>query len=109
MSLLDTYLIIGLVVGQEEPFSISIAKSETVRDVKDLVKKIKHDTFVGTETRFLDLYHVEIPEDDELMANVRAHPLDSPLLATAPLIDIFPCAPKENMIHLLVKPSELHW
>jgi hypothetical protein len=109
MSLSDIYTVFCIIVGEVTPFSIKIAKSGTVSDMKELIKEEALDIFCGIDTRFLDLYHAEITDDDELVANVKAHPLYSPLLATAPVTDIFPCTPKKRTVHLLVKLSELYW
>jgi Crinkler effector protein N-terminal domain len=109
MSLPDIYTILCILVGEKAPFPIKIAKSGTVNDIKELIKKENPDTLGSIDDRFLDLYHTEFANDDELIANVKAQPLDSPLLATTPLTDIFPCTPKKETVHLLVKPSEWHW
>jgi hypothetical protein len=109
MSLSDIYTVFCVLVGEDASFSIEIAKSGTVSDMKEAIKEKAPNTFRAIDARFLDLYHAEIPYDDELMANVKAHSLHLPLLPTTPVTDIFPCTPKEDMVHLLIKPSELHW
>ena len=74
MSQPDIYTVGCLVIGEDVPFTVEIAKSELVGVLKQLIKEKDPDTFAGIEVNFLDLYHVEITDDDELVANVKAHP-----------------------------------
>jgi Crinkler effector protein N-terminal domain len=112
MSQSDIYTVLCIVIGEDVPFSVEIEKSKIVSQLKDLIKEKRTDVFANIGSNLLDLYHVDIPDapKEDLMASMRAHPLDSrgPLLATTRFTNIFPGTPKDDTIHFIVKPSKLH-
>jgi hypothetical protein len=67
-------------------------------------------TFANMDPRFLDPYHVDIPDAQkaELRASVEASALDFPQLPSRSLIKIFPTGPKPETVHFIVKTSKLH-
>jgi len=105
MSQSDIYTVICIIFGEKNPFEIKIEKNETVGLLKKLIKE-ENANLAGIDTKFLDLYHVDIAEDDSLVTNVKAHPLDSKLPVTASLIEIFPDTPEKHKVHFIVKPSK---
>jgi hypothetical protein len=110
MSQSDIYTALGVVWGEGDPFCVQTQKSETVIQLKKLIKE-ENTVFANLDAKFLDLYHVDIPDDkrEVLMARVLAESLDTPLLASRTLTDIFSAAPpKAATIHFIVKSSNLH-
>jgi hypothetical protein len=91
-------------------FSVRIEKSQTVGQLKDLIKEESNNHFADTDSNSLYLYRVSIPgaNEEDLMASVKAQFLDSPLLATKSLIKVFPDTPKADTVHFIVNPSKLH-
>lgn len=109
MSQSDIYTIICIVAGEDVPFCVEIEKSKTVGWLKALIKEKRTNVFADIDVNFLDLYHVDIPNDEELVVRLKAHPLDdSKLRATKPLTDVFPATPKADTVHFIVNPSKLH-
>jgi hypothetical protein len=110
MSQSDIYTVFGVVWGEGDPFCVQIQKSDTVIQLKKLIKE-ENTVFANLDAKFLDLYHVDIPDDkrEVLMARVLAESLDTPLLASRTLTDIFSATPpKAATIHFIVKSSKLH-
>jgi hypothetical protein len=109
MSQSDVYTVFCIVVGEDVPFCVEIERSRAVDWLKELIKKERSNIFADIDSNFLDLYHVDIADDDELVTKVKAHPLDdSKLPATKSLIDVFPATPKADTVHFIVNPSKLH-
>jgi Crinkler effector protein N-terminal domain len=109
MSQSDTFTILCIVVGEDVPFYIDIEKSKTVDWLKVLIKEKKSSVFADIDPNCLDLYHVDIADNDELVAKVTGYPLDdSKLPATTALTNVFPATPKADTVYFIVNPSKLH-
>jgi len=108
MSQSDIYTVICVLKGEGVAFSVRIEKTEIIDRLKEEIIK-KTSAFTNLDTRFLDLYHVDIPDANEveLMASVEAQTLDNPQLPSTSLIMIFPTGPKAETVHFIVKPSKL--
>jgi len=85
-------------VGEKVPFKVQIKKDETVGRLKKLIKYGRNDIFANTGPNFLDLYHVDLAEDDNLAANVNKElkRQQNPLQVTKKLTDVFGGAPNEG-------------
>jgi hypothetical protein len=109
MSQSDIYTILCIVVNEDVPFYIEIEKGKTIDWLKVLIKKKKSTVLAGIDPDFLDLYHVDIPDDEKLVAKVKAHPLDdSKLPATTVLTNFLPATPKADTVYFIVNPSKFH-
>jgi Crinkler effector protein N-terminal domain len=75
---------------------------------KEVVKK--QSAFATIDSNFLGLYPMDIPDANkvDLMASVKAQTLNSPLLPSKSLTNIFPTGPKADTVHFIVEPSKLH-
>jgi hypothetical protein len=110
MSQSDIYNVFCIILGEGDPFLIEIQKSAPVGRLKQLIKE-ENSEFATIDSKFLDLYRVDIPDAtrEVLMARVLAESLDTPLLATHTLTDNFSTAPpKAATIHFIVKYSKLY-
>jgi hypothetical protein len=109
MSQSNIYTVFCVVVGDYIPFPIEIEKSKTVGWLKGLIKQEMSKLFADIDSNSLNLYHVDIADDRQLVAKVKAYPLDdSNLRPTRLLTSIFPAPPKPDTVHFIVNPSKLH-
>ena len=90
-----------LVVGEKNPFSIKLDRTQTVSELKGLIKVEKRDLFADIGANLLELYHNEIPDDDNLVETVDSIRLENPLRATTSLAKLFKGTPKETTVHIL--------
>jgi hypothetical protein len=102
------YTVFCIDLGGDVPFHI-IERNKTVAELKELLKEKNCVPFADIESTSLDLYHVDIADNDQLVTKMKAHPLDSRLQATKLLTSIFSATPKANTVHFIVNhPSKLH-
>ena len=110
MSQSDIYTVFCISVDEGRAFPIKIEKNETIGWLREVIKEKEPKIFANADSEYLDLYHVDIAEDINLMADVKAYPLDSksPVQTTASLIEIFPDTPERHKIHFIVKLGKFH-
>ncbi|KAG8756997.1 hypothetical protein FRC14_002482, partial [Serendipita sp. 396] len=104
-----TLEIVCLVLGEEAPFIVTIAQNQRVDDLKNAIhKKIQSLSF--TDAHLLDLYSLDVPDDDGLLRAVKdmqkQGKFESPLRVTKRLFKVFPTALKDDIVHILVKAPE---
>ncbi|KAG0071922.1 hypothetical protein BGZ92_004149 [Podila epicladia] len=100
-----------LVDGEAAPFSIRIASSDTVDDLKKAIKTEKTNAFEGVDANNLILWSVSIPvsddddDDDEVPVYIDNIPKDGKkkLKATRELHGVFGDEAAKNMIHIIVQ------
>jgi Crinkler effector protein N-terminal domain len=105
------WTIFCLVFDEYSPFSVKIQPDATVDDLKDAIKAKKQPQFDGFAADSLTLYLVNLPEDDNLVENVKQlltvePPLVS-LKATKQLSVLFPGVPAAETVHILVKTPSI--
>ncbi|KAG0355130.1 hypothetical protein BGZ54_001285 [Gamsiella multidivaricata] len=109
-----------LVDGEGTPnaFSVKIASTDTVDDLKKLIKAEKTNNFSDVDADQLTLWRVSIPDDDDdddedlpvLLDNTPAKDKKK-LKATRELSDVFNENPAKRTIHIIVQrppPGDLH-
>ena len=73
-------------LGEAEPFSVETEKRKTFGHLKTLIKQKNLIVFADISANVLDLYHVDIPDDKDLIINIKAHPLGFKLRITRKLV-----------------------
>jgi len=103
----EIYTVFCLVAGEDVSFPVEIEKSKTVGQLKDAIKKKNPTTFDGIDAKSLTLYHVDLPDDDDLDQNVNKEleRKPKPLRPSEEMADIFSEGLKKRMVHILVQPS----
>ncbi|KAG8790467.1 hypothetical protein FRC16_000864, partial [Serendipita sp. 398] len=104
-----TLKIFCLLSGEENVFPAIIDGNESVGDLKNAIhKKIQSLSF--TDAHLLDLYSLDVPDDDGLLRAVKdmqkQGKFESPLRVTKRLFKVFPTALKDDIVHILVKAPE---
>jgi hypothetical protein len=98
-----------LVVGEEIPFPINIQPDAFVAELKEVINAAKKLVPNGMD-HYLDLYLVNIPNDDKLVENVKqiltAEPPLASLRVTYRLSHYYSTAPPQRTIHILVQPPQ---
>jgi hypothetical protein len=109
MSQPDIYTVFCIVVGEEVPFPVEIEKSKTVGQLKKLIKEERSDLFSGIPANFLNLYHVEIAGGGDMVEKVNQEMSKNPtaLDPMKKLVNIFGGDPKEETLHIIVKPPRM--
>lgn len=99
------YTIFCLVVGDNNPFSVKIAKNETVNTLQDMIKEKQQPKLNNITASDLKLYQVEIAGDDNMANNVTQKMSEGlcPLNAMKKLEYYFPGTPREEAVHILVQ------
>lgn len=102
----EIYTIFCLLVGEDVPFSIKIAKNETVGHSKGLIKEAMKPELDHIDANELDLYYMEITDDSHMTRTVIQRMSENPprLRVTRKLEDIFDGNPKEETIYIVVVP-----
>lgn len=105
----DIYEVFCIAVGEKNPFLVEIGKDETVGDLKELIMETRSDVFAGIAANLVYLYHVDLADDDNFVANVNEELRRQParLRATEEIADIFGGTPKEEAIHIIVQPPRI--
>ena len=84
-------------------FAVDIDSEKLVSHLKKAIKAEKHKTFHGVEADELQLWKVEIRDDqDDLLSNLSLQD-QVELLATKKISKYFPDSPAEEHIHVIVK------
>jgi Crinkler effector protein N-terminal domain len=111
MSQSDIYTILCVVDNEDVAFPVAIDKNMIIGQLKEEIIK-KTPAFANMDPKFLDLYHVDLPDAQkaELKASVDAQALrlDPPQLPSESLTTIFPTGPKPKTVHFIVKTSKPH-
>jgi Crinkler effector protein N-terminal domain len=100
------YTVVCIIADEEVPFAVEIAKSKIVGVLQDMIKEKRRDRFQNTPAPFLALHHVDIVDDDNLVANMATQLLGSKLRTTTPLANIFDGIPKQSTVHFIVQPPK---
>jgi len=102
----EIYTVFCLVAGEDVSFPVEIDKNKTVDQLKKLIKEERGDLFANIASNFLDLYHVDLPDDDDLDQNVNKELERKPkaLKPTEKLAKIFKDGPIEEKVHIIVQP-----
>ena len=84
-------------------FSVKIAPTENVEALKEAIKE-KNNTFEGVDARMLDLWKISIQIDNALKKNLENVDFtNGTLLPLTVLSTLFPEAPAEGQLHIVVK------
>jgi len=108
MSQSEIYTVFCIVVDIGRAFPVDIEKDKTIGQSKELIIEKDPKTFADVQSYLFDLYHVDIADDKDMMANAKAYPLDSPLPATRRLDRTFPNTPERHKVHFIVKLGKFH-
>ncbi|KAG9056128.1 hypothetical protein FS842_000220, partial [Serendipita sp. 407] len=103
-----TLEIVCLVLGEEAPFIVTIARNQLVDNLKEAIYNTKR-SLSFTDPNLLTLYKINLPDDDGLLDAVddmRLNP-KPPLRVTKRLSQVFPAVLKDDTVHILVRPPEL--
>jgi hypothetical protein len=86
------------------PFPVDIEENQTVGDLKKAIKEEDPHAFADLDADDLILYHIEVPDDENMANNVTAIMQEPPpaLRPTVELLDLFPETPKGRTVHILV-------
>src|SRR4051812_23326700 len=89
-------------------FSVEIPRTDTVGDLKGLIKKRKEPEFDNFAADKLVLWKVDIPDDENAAERLRDFKDDpfndaKELRATQKIQKAFPVEPKEDYIHIVVE------
>ena len=90
------------VIGLETSFSVTIKRSETVDDLKELILKRNSNDLKGVDSRRLTIYKVQVP-DSKMLGQLVIQAAKEELLPSALLSRIFPASPPVGTISILVK------
>ncbi|KAG8865594.1 hypothetical protein FRC20_009668 [Serendipita sp. 405] len=103
-----TLEIVCLILGEEAPFIVTIARNQRVDDLKKAIYK-EMQSPPSINPRFLALYLLNLPDDDGLLKAVGDMRPNTkpPLKATKRLSQVFPAVLKDDTVHILVRPPEL--
>jgi len=101
----EIYTVFCIAADEDVPFSVEIDKNKTVDQLKQLIKKARNDLFANIASNFLDLYQVDIPDDDYLdeMVNKKLQGGLNPLKPSKKLVAIYPAGLQEDTVHMLVQ------
>jgi Crinkler effector protein N-terminal domain len=107
----EIYTIFCVTVGENNVFPIEIKSSKTVGTLKKMIKEEKKNRFANIDADSLELYHVEIPDDEHLAKAVNqrfnTEPVLKALRATEELSSLFPETPAKKTVHILVQTPEI--
>ncbi len=76
-SQLQIYCIIN---GEDVPFSVKIESDETVDTLKKVIRGKRMHRLASFEASELNLYHIDIPDDDDLVGNASRQSQTKPVL-----------------------------
>ena len=98
----DTILLMCWVYGDKNPFSVNISREKIVDQLKEAIIAKSPNRFRGIDAYSLDLWHVEIPDDEGELQKLS---LDESkvLRPTLELGDCFQGDPPKRRIHIIVK------
>lgn len=105
----STYTIFCVVIDENIPFPVNVQPHTTVGELK---KAIKAETqmFATVDAHKLTLYPVKIPDDDDLVKNVKKELNNQPLLnalrPTTELSTLFSETPAKGTVHILIRGPE---
>ncbi|KAK3838887.1 MAG: hypothetical protein J3R72DRAFT_180847 [Linnemannia gamsii] len=94
-------------------FSIKISFTDTVGDLKKLIKAEQTPAFDDITVDQLNLWYVSIPDDDDddeipiVLGNVNNKDKKK-LRATRGLLEVFPDKPPKNTIHVIIQRPQVH-
>ncbi|KAF9323662.1 hypothetical protein BG006_001251 [Podila minutissima] len=96
--------------GTSNAFSVKIASTDTVDDLKELIKNKKPVDFEHVDANNLSLWHVSVPDDDDndLPVLLNSVPEKKKLKATAKLSKVFGIGVPEDTIHVIVQRPQVH-
>jgi Crinkler effector protein N-terminal domain len=94
--------------GEYKLYPIKILSSELVGTLKDKIKKTAANMFADIGARNLKLYHVEISVHGDLKESVEHELSQNPteLPAWQKLAAVFKDGPKDEVVHIIVKPPD---
>jgi hypothetical protein len=101
------YKLICTVVGKT-PFSVKVSPHDTVDELKKSIK-LENPAFKDLAAHDLDLYLIELADDDSLLKKVEellaSQPPPQPLKRpTQKLSAVFLKPPEDGIVHILVQP-----
>ncbi|EGO25017.1 hypothetical protein SERLADRAFT_438622, partial [Serpula lacrymans var. lacrymans S7.9] len=88
-------------------FYVKVSSSETVYDLKTVIKNERFVTFRDVEATNLELYKVSFPYEggdslEGVLSNLTSPSLENPLEAGQQLSDVFTQPPARNQLHLII-------
>ena len=102
------YRIFCVVVDESRSFSVKISPHKTVGHLKDAIKAKKSHAFGNFDADELDLYLINLADDDSLLENVEGRLAGQPplklLKPTRVLSTVFLGPPVKDLVHILVQP-----
>ena len=101
----EIYTVFCIAADEDVPFSVEIDKNKTVDQLKKLIKEERGDLFANIASNFLDLYQVDIPDDDHLDEMVNKKPQGGlkPLRPSEEMANVFSEGLKKGTVHILVQ------
>jgi hypothetical protein len=91
------------VIGLERPFSVDIEQSKTVDHLKKAILKENPHDLKDIDARHLDLYKVDIPDDNDLEQMAPRAAREKLEVPSRKLSKIFTTAPAEEVVSILVE------
>ncbi|KAF9321929.1 hypothetical protein BG006_002504, partial [Podila minutissima] len=92
-----------LVNGEATPFSVEVDPSKTVDHLKKAIKAEKTNVLGDFDADELTLWHVSIPDDDDIPIPLDSVPEKKKLKATTKLSKVFIGELPEDTIHVIVQ------
>ena len=84
-------------------FPVMISRTKNVGALRKAIKDEKQHVFHSVDADELDLYHISLPDDDELEHRLRDFNFGKPLQPTLILVNIFIDVPTEEHVHIIVR------
>ena len=104
------YKIFSIIVGMTRPFSVKISPHDTLDELKKAIK-LENPAFHGLAAHDLDLYLINLADDNSLIEKVkqllaRQPPLQPLKRPTQKLSALFEEPPVDGKVHILVQPPQ---
>jgi Crinkler effector protein N-terminal domain len=101
-----TYTIFCVIMGEDNAFHVEIASSEIVDQLKKKIKEKRQIGLGGVDAAELALYHVEIPDNEDVAKAVEQELSEHParLRPTEELAAVFKDGLKRRTVHIIVQP-----
>ncbi|KAG2039316.1 hypothetical protein BDR03DRAFT_259861 [Suillus americanus] len=96
---------LNCIVWGDDPhrtFAVNIAQTQTVGDLKDLIKDKTKRQFDLVDAKSLELWKVDLPVDVTIERNLALDPTKS-LSPVDEMVEIFPNAPPRKRLHIIIQ------
>jgi hypothetical protein len=103
----ENYKVFCIISGGNALFSVEIAKNKSVAELKNKIKGKKNSLLANIDADELNLYQVDVRDDDNLEKSVQQKMAGNPrpLRSTTKMVDLYSETLQEYFIQMVVRVS----